>query len=55
MQGRDPITTEDFKYEKLETVAFWDAYLKDDPAAKAYLKSGEIGKLSHGDARLDMK
>ena len=44
-----------FKYEKLETVAFWDAYLKDDPTAKAYLKSDEIGKFSHGEARVDMK
>jgi len=44
-----------FKCEKLETVAFWDAYLKDDPAAKAYLRSDALAKFSHGAARVDMK
>jgi len=44
-----------FKCEKLETVAFWDAYLKDDPAAKAYLRSDALAEFSHGAARVDMK
>jgi predicted dienelactone hydrolase len=44
-----------FKCEKLETIAFWDAYLKDDPAAKAYLTSDALAQFSHGAARVDMK
>ena len=44
-----------FKCEKLETVAFWDAYLKGDPTAKAYLASDALTKFSHGAARVDMK
>ena len=44
-----------FKCTKLETVAFWDAYLKGDPAAKAYLASDALAQFSHGAARVDMK
>jgi len=44
-----------FKRTKLETVAFWDAYLKGDPAAKAYLASDALAQFSHGAARVDMK
>jgi hypothetical protein len=44
-----------FKCEKLETVAFWDAYLKDDPAGKVYLRSDALAQFSHGAARVDMK
>jgi hypothetical protein len=38
-----------------ETVAFWDAYLKGDSAAKAYLASDALARFSHGAARVDRK
>ena len=44
-----------FKCAKLETVAFWDAYLKGDPAAKAYMASDALVKFSNGAARVDRK
>jgi len=44
-----------FKCVKLETVAFWDAYLKDDSAAKAYLASDALKQFSDGAARVDRK
>jgi predicted dienelactone hydrolase len=44
-----------FQCAKLETVAFWDAYLKGDPAAKAYLGSNALEQFSHGAARVDRK
>lgn len=37
---------------ELPTLPFWDAYLKDDLAAKAYLQSGAIGPSSHGDIQM---
>jgi len=44
-----------FKSVKVETLAFWDAYLKGDSGAKAYLASGELKEFSHGAARIDKK
>jgi predicted dienelactone hydrolase len=44
-----------FKCAKLESVAFWDAYLKGDPAAKDYLHSDALVRFSNGAARVDMK
>ena len=44
-----------FKCAKLETVAFWDAYLKGDPSAKDYLHSDALARFSNGGARVDMK
>ena len=44
-----------FKCAKLETVAFWDAYLKEDPTAKAYLASDTLEEFSKGAARVDRK
>jgi predicted dienelactone hydrolase len=44
-----------FKCAKLETVAFWDAYLKGDPAGKAYLASDALVKFSNGAVRVDRK
>lgn len=35
-----------FKCVKLETVAFWDAYLKGDPAAKQWLASDALVKFN---------
>ena len=44
-----------FQCVKLETVAFWDAYLKGDSAAKEYLLSNALEKFSPGVARIDHK
>jgi len=44
-----------FQCAKLETVAFWDAYLKNSGAAKQYLASEALRKFSDGAARVDRK
>jgi len=44
-----------FQCAKLESVAFWDAYLKGDAAAKAYLASDALAQFSAGAARVDRK
>jgi predicted dienelactone hydrolase len=36
-------------------LAFWDAYLKDDPNAKRYLASDALTKFSQGDVKLDRR
>jgi hypothetical protein len=36
-------------------MAFWDAYLKADPAAKEYLHSDALAYFSNGAVRMDMK
>jgi hypothetical protein len=37
------------------TVAFWDAYLKHDIAAKRYLQSDGLQKTSHGALTLERR
>lgn len=37
------------------TTAFWDAYLKDEPKAKTWLKNGGMRKLMAQDAAVEMK
>lgn len=44
-----------FQTAKIETLAFWDAYLKGDDGAKSYLKSDGLKKWSDGAARVDRK
>lgn len=44
-----------FKCMKLESVAFWDAYLKGDVAAKSYLQSDALKDFSKGAARIERK
>lgn len=41
-----------FKCEKIATLAFWDAYLKQDAAAVAFLKSDVLMTDSHNRAQL---
>jgi predicted dienelactone hydrolase len=36
-----------FEYTRIVTTAFWDAYLKDDPNAKGYLRSGALAAFSN--------
>jgi predicted dienelactone hydrolase len=49
-QGR-----EIFDYTNSAALAFWDAYLKGDARARAYLQSSELEKFSHGSARLSRR
>jgi hypothetical protein len=40
---------------EIGTLAFWDAYLKADPAAKAYFASDQLTTFSHGAAVISRK
>jgi predicted dienelactone hydrolase len=44
-----------FNQIKVATIAFWDAYLRDDAKAKAYLQSDALPTWSNGAVRLDRK
>ncbi len=44
-----------FQCVKLETVAFWDAYLKGDAAARQYLDSNALAAFSDGAARVSRR
>lgn len=44
-----------FKSVKVETLVFWNAYLKGDPGARTYLASEALKDFSHGAARVDRK
>jgi predicted dienelactone hydrolase len=42
-------------YTNSASLAFWDAYLKDDPAAKQFLQSDALERSSHGAAKLSRR
>ncbi len=44
-----------FQTAKIETLAFWDAYLKGDGPAKKFLDSDGLKVFSNGAARIDRK
>jgi predicted dienelactone hydrolase len=44
-----------FGYTNSASLAFWDAYLKDDPAAKQFLQSDAMERSSHGNAKLSRR
>lgn len=44
-----------FNYVECASLAFWDAYLKDDKAAKAYLQSKQLQGYSLGTVTLDAR
>lgn len=44
-----------FDYVKVASIAFWDAYLKDDVKAKSYLKSDALGRYSNQKVSVDRK
>jgi predicted dienelactone hydrolase len=44
-----------FDYVKIASIAFWDAYLKHDATAKAYLKSNSLIDYSGQDVTLNRK
>jgi predicted dienelactone hydrolase len=44
-----------FDYVKIASIAFWDAYLKSDVKAKAYLKSDALGSYSKSAVKIDRK
>jgi len=43
------------KVQVQETLAFWDAYVEGDPAAKAYFASDALAHFSQGVARVDRR
>jgi predicted dienelactone hydrolase len=43
------------RYTKMVTLAFWDAYLKGDPEAKAWLASDALASFSKGIAKIESK
>jgi len=42
-------------YTNSASLAFWDAYLKDDPGAKQFLQSDALERSSHGAAKLSRR
>ena len=44
-----------FDYVKVASIAFWDAYLKDDARAKEYLKSDTLVRYSNKTVSVDRK
>jgi predicted dienelactone hydrolase len=44
-----------FDYVKIASIAFWDAYLKNDPRAKAYLMSELLRNYSKNSVAIDRK
>ena len=42
-------------YTNSASLAFWDAYLKDDPGAKQFLQSNALQRSSHGAAKLSRR
>ena len=44
-----------FQCARMEALAFWDAYLKGDPAAKRYLDSDALNQFCEGKARIGRK
>jgi predicted dienelactone hydrolase len=44
-----------FEYVKIASIAFWDAYLKDDMKAKTYLKTNELVSYSNNSVKIDQK
>jgi dienelactone hydrolase len=42
-------------YSRTVTLAFWDAFLKGEAAARTYLKSGRLEKATRGEAKLEFK
>ena len=42
-------------YTNSAALAFWDAYLKDDPAAEQFLQSEALQRSSHGAAKLSRR
>jgi len=42
-------------YTNSASLAFWDAYLKEDPAAREFLRSDGMERASHGAAKLSRR
>ena len=54
-QGSGPENPEHVNYVKSTTIAFWDAYLKMDDSAKAYLNSDRLSQATNGNASITAK
>jgi dienelactone hydrolase len=50
-----PANPNHLAYVKSTTIAFWDAYLKDDRTARSYLHSHQVQALSEGEAKLTFR
>ena len=46
--GRNKPNDDHIQFTKIATLAFWDAYLKNSQAARAYLTSEQLATFSHG-------
>ena len=53
--GSGPENPRHVEYVKSTTIAFWDAYLKNDERAFAYLNSDSLALETQGEARLTQK
>ncbi|MBN2200313.1 MAG: serine hydrolase [Candidatus Aminicenantes bacterium] len=54
-RGAGPDNPDHRLYVKTAAIAFWDAFLKDEEKALAFLQSDALERLSDGRARLDRK
>jgi len=52
---RTPAQQKIFGYVQIATLAFWDAYLKEDPAAQAFLRSNGLATLSEEAVQIEWK
>jgi predicted dienelactone hydrolase len=54
-RGRAPEGDSILGYTNCASLAFWDAYLKADPAAKVYLQSDALPEFSHSTVKLSRR
>ena len=54
-QGSGPQNADHVYYVKTSTLAFWDAYLKGDEAATAFLNSDKLKTVTNGAAYIRNK
>jgi hypothetical protein len=52
---KNKVNADHVRYTKMTTIAFWDAYLKQDSDARAYLSSDKLPMLSGGAVHLQHK
>jgi hypothetical protein len=55
LPSRAPQAESILEYTNSAALAFWDAYLKHDSAAKRYLQSDALEKFSQGAVELDRR
>jgi hypothetical protein len=55
LPGRAAVSHSFLGYTNCVSLAFWDAYLKADPAGKTYLQSDALPEFSHDIAKLSRR